>query len=459
MKQLKLIIAAIIILFGTAVYAQPEDIKETADNYIPDFSSDSDMKPLETRKDFSLSYGAFVTSMYIDSLTKSDSGDTELSSSLTISKIWLKTTFLKNFGFYARGKDSYLKIIDNKVNGTKQDTKDDNVLDLDAGYFSWATDNNMLQISIGRKLYNIGTGLVFSGNGDGGEIGLYSKIINLNAFGAYTGFLNKDANPYNLSTKDFNDGAKRIFAGGTVSKTIFNQEIYLLGMYQMDKGKDESSTVKTKYDSLYYGAGLQGILLSAQYYAEYVMEQGQSYLNQSDQKKDIKAQAGNFGLNYYFDIPLKPAILLSYSFGSGDNSKEDVKGPNQNQIGNDTGFIYFGNFVGGFALRPYLSNIHVYRGGFSLNPLSFLDSKLFNRMSVIAKYSYYKKWDSAGAISDVAATENKSYIGDGYDLSFRWKIFYDCSVFANYGLFRPGDAYPDTEKNRTFIMGGINLMI
>jgi hypothetical protein len=456
MKKLKLILAAILILSGTAVFAQTESIQDTADNFIPDFSSDPDMKPPATaQKNFSLSYGGWLTTMYIDDKSKSDAGSVDLASSLTIAKLWLKASIPGNIVIYARGKDTYLKIL----NDTEDIAENDNQLELDAGYLSWTTDNKTLQLSAGRKLYNLGTGIALSDTGDGGEIGLYSRLININAFGMYTGYLDKDTNPYNLSSKDINDGAKRMFAGGTISKSIANQQIYLLGLYQKDQGDNDSDTIKTTYNSLYYGAGLEGTFLSAQYYAEYIIESGKSYLSGTDQEKDIKASAGNFGLNYYFDATLSPALLFSYSFGSGDKDRTSTIDPSGNTKGDDEGFLYFGKFVGGFALRPKLSNIHIYRAGFSINPVSYLNNRQLNRMSLIVKYSYYKKDVADGAISDTTAVVQKAYIGDAIDVSLRWKIFYDFSVFTNYGLFRPGDAYTSDQKNRTFIMAGLNLMI
>ncbi len=466
MKHLRLIIAGIILLSWTAVHAQVQDLAETADTFIPDFSSDPDMKPVKGAPNiFTLTYGGWITSIYIDDKKKSDeNGEMDLSSSITTAKIWLRTTLPANMGLYVRGKDTYLKIINDK--GYEDIDKTDNQLVLDAAYLSWSTDKNMLNLNIGRKLYNIGTGIVLCDTGDGGDLGFYSKYLNIELLGMYTGFLDKDANPYGLSDKDYNDGAKRVFAGGTISESIYNQKIYLLGLYQMDKGDDASDTKKTTYNSLYYGAGLEGIFWNAQYYAEYIIESGKSYMTsdpdtgESTEKKDIKASAGNFGLNYYFNIILKPAIVLGYSFASGDKDRISATSPNGSTKGDDEGFIYFGKFVGGFALRPKLSNIHIYRAGLSINPVSFLENNQLNRMSLIFKWSRYNKDDKDGAISDTSAVvPGESYIGDAYDVSFRWKIFYDFSIFANYGLFKPGDAYPSDEENRTFIMAGVNLMI
>ena len=80
-------------------------------------------------------------------------------------------------------------------------------------------------------------------------------------------------------------------------------------------------------------------------------------------------------------------------------------------------------------------------------------------MSLGAKYDYYMKDQKEAAINSGEATLPEAFIGQGVDVSLRWQMFYDLSMYVNYGLFLPGDAYDSSTGERTFIMAGVNLSI
>ncbi len=465
MRTARILLISLFICFAvTAVFAQDDGADDLNDEFVPQFD-DEDMKPLKVKKgDFSINYGAWITSMAIND----NDGNTSLLSSLTLSKLWLRLGLFQNFEIYGRLKDAYFKALDDPDDKLPDSDETNNQLDLDAGYIGFSTESNLIQIYLGRKHYHLGTGLVFSGKGDGGELGLYTSILDIKLFGAHTGFLNKDTNPYRLVGKEFQDEGKRLFLGGTISKTMLNQQIYMMVLQQKDMADYNANNEDMEYNSQYIGGGLKGSFYGAQYYAEYILEQGENYQDDSanpgvKEKSDIDAKAMQIGLNYYFDLPLKPVLLLSYARGTGDTTRTNAKAPNGNSDETDNGFIYFGKFVGGYALRPYLSNIDIRRIGFSVSPLSTMDSRILNRMTIIAKYTMYEKVEEKGDIytgagPDPTAQDNKD-IGSGIDISFRWKVFYDFSAFINYAVFMPGDAMGSGAENRTFIMGGINLML
>jgi len=79
-------------------------------------------------------------------------------------------------------------------------------------------------------------------------------------------------------------------------------------------------------------------------------------------------------------------------------------------------------------------------------------------MNVTAKYSYYMKDKPKGVINYNEAPLEETEVGHGADASFRWRIFYDLSIFVNYAMFFPGKAYVEGEKNRQFIQGGCNFI-
>ena len=401
-----------------------------------------------------IQYGAMLSPIFL----YDDHSEGTLSSYILNARVWGKIDLWNDSFVFMRLKNSYLGIITGS--GSYDSFKSDNVLDLDLLYVSVPYQN--INFSFGRKYYIVGTGLVLNGRGDGAEAVWHPSIFKVNLFGLYTGFLLKDNNPYKLSEKDISDGAKRMFGGVTASASYYNQKLYLFGLVQIDNSDQEKDN-EEKYDSQYYGIGLDGVLFTdMSYYAEFVYEIGTSYISNSlsNKKSNISAFAINSGVYYYvpaalnpFSAALSPVLIFQYSFGSGDENRESYYSSNRSDAsGNDKGFIAFGTFTGGYALRPELGNMHIIRGGFSFSP--------FRNMSLGSKYIYYLKDKKDAPINSGEALLPKAFIGHGVDVSFRWQIFCDLSMYVNYGLFLPGDAYDSfTNGTRNFVMAGINLSI
>jgi hypothetical protein len=182
------------------------------------------------------------------------------------------------------------------------------------------------------------------------------------------------------------------------------------------------------------------------------------------------AYAGTFKLNYYINVLLKPVIMVQYAFGSGDRNRGDYRLPTGNRWGKDRGFIYFGTFVGGYALKPVLANLHVISGSVSFSPFSWLKIYSVKNMTFIVKYLYYMKHKAVSPINyGLDATRPNRDIGHEVDASLRWLIFSDFSFFLNYGVFLPGKAFGyhydlyyslpsySSQCNRHFMMGGFNI--
>jgi hypothetical protein len=461
-KNIILFILSFLFFLNYSLLAQPES-RET-DEYIPDFESDEDMKPLKVvSKPFIISYGGWITSSIINSKSGNDAtGTTEIMSSSSVAKLWFKTTLPYNSQIYLRGRDIFSYYIEKPEGSDLDDTEND--IDLDVGYYYISLRDNTINFFAGRKFFLLGTGLLFNGRADGGEFNFFSRYVDVKIFGAYTGLLSEDTNPYRLSSRDISDEGKRMFIGGSISKSFYNQTVYLMALYQMDKNddidEDAYPDAKAEYNSQYYGLGLNGIFKDAFYYGEFIVERGESYtdyITASNEKQDINAMAAIVGINYYFDIKLRPVLLIDYAYGSGDSDKNYTSSATGNVSGKDKGFIYSGTYSGGYGLRPYLSNIHVYRAGVAFSPLYDLDNILFKRINLIAKYSNYQKDVSNSPINENEAINSKKDIGHGIDIAIKWKIFSDFSVFGNYGIFIPGSAYDSGEKNRTFVLAGIYL--
>ncbi|MBN2161096.1 MAG: alginate export family protein [Spirochaetes bacterium] len=485
-------ITALITLFMIMAAFAGSGFAAKDDQYFPELQGDKDMWVIQSPKNMvgsGFQYGAWVTPAII---YQQNPGDT-LVTSVNTFRAWFKTYLWDNSFLYVRAKDTYTAVIHHKGSTSVEDS---NVLDLDLGHIAMATPRRNVDFTIGRKYFNLGSGLVFNGRGDGAEFNFYSKYLNIQAFSLYTGLLVKDDNPYGLSDRDLATGAKRIFAGGKLSTSWFNQTLYAFGLAQFDFGKEYYNrkrmitsaiagdqdffnyyTQRSRYESQYYGVGLDGVITSGlSYIGEFVMERGESYLSGETPgwyrptKTKIDAYAVTASLSYFLDVMLKPVFQIEYAHGSGDNNRDNYKIQNGNSWGRDRGFLYFGTYIGGYALKPVLANMHVISGSVSFSPLSWSSFYALKNMTITLKYLYYLKHKSKAYINyGLDATRPERFIGQGVDLALRWRIFEDFAFFLNYGLFLPGDAFGygindaysgytySSKSYRHFLMGGFNI--
>jgi hypothetical protein len=482
---LVLVVAA---CFGARGFAQQDEKKD--DQYYPELQGDEDMRVIQSKKNMlssGVQYGAWITQSYIHQ----ESTLNKLDTSVSTARVWLKTYLWNDSYLYVRGKDTYTGIIW-QSGAIRSSNK--NVADLDLGYIAMSTDRKDIDFSVGRKYFILGSGLVLDGRGDGAEFNYHSQYINIRAFGSWTGWLLKDDNPYGLSDRDIATGARRVFAGGKLSTSWFNQTLYAFGLAQFDFGKENYDankklisflggndlgvryySQKSQYESQYYGAGLQGVMVSdlsqtLSYNGEAIMERGKSHVSGLPMITDVLSYAGLFKLTYYINVLLKPVVSAQYAFGSGDVNRTDYRLPDGNAWGKDRGFLYFGTFVGGYALKPFLANMHVISGSVAFSPLSWSDISFVKNMTLLVKYLYYLKQHDHSPINyGLDATRPYRNIGQGVDASLRWLILSDLSFFLNYGLFIPGRAFglyydyryanytTSSTAYRHFVMGGCNI--
>jgi len=454
MKKIYILLS--IILFASGLFAQDTVSDEDRFFYSQDASEDMALLTPDTSyKTKGIQYGAILNPVLV---YEKDSGSS-LTSSLINARVWGKTALWNNSFLYVRVKNSYLAVLADTGNAYGG-IENDNVLDLDLAYFSQSTAAGNIVFSAGRKYFNLGTGVVLNGRGDGAELLYFSRLIDIKVLGLYTGLLLKDNNPYGLSSRDIADGAERIFAGGQLAASVSNQNLYVFGMAQIDMA-DEDEGTKSRYNSQYYAAGANGVFLKDFfYYGEFIYETGESYVSDTYEKSTIAAYAINTGINYYIPAKLNPVLSLQYAYGSGDKNRNDyTTGNRASSTEDDAGFISFGTFSGGFALKPTLSNIQIFRGGASFTPFSETQTPYLKKMTAGIKYAYYTKDKADSAIKSGAAGEDSSNIGQGIDFSLRWQIFYDMSFYVNYGIFLPGDAYSDAQEDIHYVQSGFNFSI
>lgn len=174
-----------------------------------------------------------------------------------------------------------------------------------------------------------------------------------------------------------------------------------------------------------------------------------------DGDADIRGYGFDAGLTYTFDTKLSPALTVGYAFGSGDSDREDSVDRNFRQTGIQDNT---GRFSGvedvqlyGETLDPELSNIGLLTLGLGIRPTE--------KSSVEVIYHHYRQDEPVAAeLRNAwirAETEGKNReLGQAIDIVIGFQEVHNLQLYAKYGLFFPGDAFPESaEQAYTFQIG------
>jgi len=302
-------------------------------------------------------------------------------------------------------------------------------------------------LKIGRRYFGVGQRVAYSDVHDGAEIYLSLPKGSIKAFVSRA--LPHEEN-IDTSIPGYTKESDRYFYGLEYTySAIPDQSLYGYLVIQRDC-TDESPDDPIHdftYNSEYFGLGAQGKAAAGlNYLAEIIRETGKSFVYDTNEKSDVDAWAGIFGINYDWQAYSHPSLSLRYAFGSGDSDRLSVTDTqNGNISGEDNNFLYFGYIPTGYALFPRLSNLHLYKIGISFKPME--NSPLFKNLSLGIDYYRYYKDKSTGGIYDPDATESDDDIGSELDLTLSWQILSDISCWVQYGHFYPGDAYSITAND------------
>jgi hypothetical protein len=214
------------------------------------------------------------------------------------------------------------------------------------------------------------------------------------------------------------------------------------------------------YDSSYVGVGSAGEIVTGiwLYRLELVYEFGDSIsdtLAAVQTVDDIEAYAIRF---YVACMPPRARqriglrVEAEFLLGSGD---DDRGASSQTAAGNlagtsDTSFIAFGYVNTGLALAPELSNLVSVRLTGSAYPLR--GRGVFDRMQVSLSGFVFAKYDENAPIS-VPTVFGESFVGGEVDLAVDWTITSDLNLLLQYGIFLPGDAFPDSDPLQFLYVG------
>lgn len=313
--------------------------------------------------------------------------------------------------------------------------------------------NLPLSVTAGRQHFFVGRGIAYSAIHDGLLIETAVRDVHIKGLLSQT---KPREDNLDYSVPGFEKEGDRNFVGGEIAYTgIPGVSLYTFGLSQRDQSSPEPDVPSQdyQYNSYYLGGGIsvKRFLNLFEIWSEGLFEGGSGFTDASQtrlQETEIKAWAYTAGAKYRFDLPTHPVLETSFAYGSGDEDRARVTNTEGGDLdGNDKNFNYFGYYQAGYALQPRLSNINILQLGGSLKPLE--NWKPMEKLAIGTRYYLYWKDKSAGGTSDLESTENDSGLGREWDMFLHWKVTDNLSYSIRYGIFFPGEAFPENSRDNT----------
>ncbi len=347
---------------------------------------------------------------------------------------------------------------------------------LDMFYIERSYGNTTLQekLTLGRQFVKVKNSLAFGQVADGLKFELISRQSSWESF-----FLLEMAGTDNVDFLSPNAGrSKRLFYGMQYSlKYLPSQNLNFFSVWNRDRNPERPDPTGQRYqlDSVYLGGTFFGMLMSRlEYEAQYIQELGRTYPNftatnpATTGKVSINAHALDCDFKYYFNSDLKPVLHAGYTIGSGDGDAVgntfSTKGGSGSLLGSadggkDNRFISFGGKNLGYALAPTVTNLQVFKSGFSFKPFGASENRLWNDLKVHPQFYIYKRDRTSGATSDpyiFRGAGASREVGKEMDLSIAWRLMSDVSYSLKIGRFFPSAAYT-THSHETFLRMKISV--
>jgi hypothetical protein len=316
--------------------------------------------------------------------------------------------------------------------------------DVDLGFYDFPIGDT--QVRAGRQFVAMGNGLVLAQALDGVVARhRYANGIELGALAA-TSLERTD----NLDTRvaGFDRGHNdRHFVGLEGHYRTKRRKLRLHGfaLRNIDETRSElpaQNFQDFQYQSRYIGAGVAGTLHRRLDFATEWIDEGGSSAG-FDGRADIDAYAVTTNLAYRFLVRGTPTLTLDHAIGSGDPNRFSVTssldlGPSR--FAGDENFLYFGQYDGGLALAPRLSNLEVLRVGLQGHPFTRW-LRWPSDMLAGFKASTYHKHRVTGGISDPLGFRPLSDVGAALDVFVSCRALSDVNFLLEYGTFKPSSAF------------------
>jgi hypothetical protein len=309
-------------------------------------------------------------------------------------------------------------------------------------------DHKPWKIEVGRRYFNIGKGIAYSGVHDGIQVNHQQPGWNIAAF---LSKLPPHTENLDTSIPGYDKESRRYFVGTGVGYAgIKGHQLYSYAVMERDHSKEKPAddVQDYGYDAEYYGAGAKGEWTKAwPYWVEVIRETGHSREYPSNAVSNISAWA--FDAEQKFVLPWASRLTFSAeaAAGSGDNDRIDPTNTIYgNAAGRDHGFNYFGYLPTGAALNPSLSNLRMLRAGVDAYP--FYRINALRKILAGVDYFHYWKDRADGGFSDVYATESRRDIGQEIDLHADWWVTKKVLCSVEWGVFMPGKAYDRSHRSQ-----------
>jgi len=399
--------------------------------------------------DYSFEFGGWVNYRFADynDLDNDASLEDSFQSSLRAdTRLWGKIT--RKGGPDTDSPKEYiyirLKNIYTELSGADTGERYDNEGPL-LDYAYVGLDHKPWKIEVGRKYFNIGRGIAYSGVHDGVQVNYQQPGWNLAGF---VSTLPPHTENMDTSIPGYDKESRRYFAGaGAGFAGIEGHQFYGYTVIERDDSSEspEDPLQDYAYDAQYFGLGSKGQWAKGwPYWLEVIRETGHSREDISNAQSNISAWALDAEQKFVTPFPSRLAFSVEAAAGSGDNDRLDVSNTiNGNGGGRDHGFVSFGYLPTGIALDPALSNLRMLRAGIDLNP--FYTVKALRSFSIGVDLFRYWKDRAEGAISDLDAQNASKDIGQEVDVRVDWWINQRILVSAEWGVFMPGKAYTPAE--------------
>lgn len=318
------------------------------------------------------------------------------------------------------------------------------------------SDPVQLKVRVGRQETQFGTGLALDMPTD--SVQIYGKIHDVRIDGLIGKTIASWPNIDRSEPVDTH--SNRCLFGVQVRYEGFDNHVpfaYALWNNDRTDERPKDAYQQYSYDTQYFGFGSRGqIVRNLSYWAEFVFEQGHSYMNTTGIRRNhVDAWAWDAGLEYLFDGPMRPRIAGEYIFASGDSQRVYSPTNAGGGIGRDredSSFVGFGYRDTGLSAAPEISNIHIWKLGGSLVPFESIE--LLRDFEVGTTWFLYNKHHERGAISDGTAGMYSGFVGWEMDYFVNWRLSSDVSWTIRWGMFFPGSAFQDRDE-RSFLFTGV----
>ena len=314
--------------------------------------------------------------------------------------------------------------------------------------------NTPLRLTVGRQYLFSGTGVAYAAIHDGFQIEGFKDPFYVKGFIAKT---KPREDNIDYSVPGFDKEGERSFMGGEIAYTgVKNVSAYIFALNQHDlsSSNPENPRQNFHYNSFYSGCGFSMQPEDDwQIWSEFIQERGSGFTDSSRtslRETKIRSWASVSGIQYTSQFVTHPTAGLSYARGSGDDDRTRITNTRGGDLdGVDKNFLYFGYYQTGYASQLRLSNLNIVKLEGSLKPLE--NYSFFNMQNIVlgSRYYHFFKDRSAGGVSDTEAIEDNKNIGDEFNLYINWKFYKNMLLNTRYGIFFPGEAYPEYSRDET----------